>query len=229
MRHDEDVGEQDRRIEAEAPDRLQRHFGGKLGIVAERRGSCRPWPEARDTPADSGLPAASARSEASSGSRPTRRAERRVRHWSPCLLGPSIPISLKLRILEREFFCFDSWRGADSPAQADPQPVHRPQACEPAIRDDLMRTVKGFLTNRNSGEAGVGRENDSRETFPPRPTAGQPVDGRRELYRPRRSAFRLFGCPHRSPAKRRRPGPAESAVPGACGEFALPPRRARGG
>ena len=35
MRDDEDVGEQDRGVEAEAADRLQRHLGGKLRRVAE--------------------------------------------------------------------------------------------------------------------------------------------------------------------------------------------------
>ena len=35
MRHDQNIRKQDRRIEAEAPDRLQRHFGGKLRIEAE--------------------------------------------------------------------------------------------------------------------------------------------------------------------------------------------------
>ena len=35
MRHDKDVGEQDRGIEAETADRLQRHLDGEVGIVAE--------------------------------------------------------------------------------------------------------------------------------------------------------------------------------------------------
>src|SRR5690606_10197150 len=35
MRHDEDVGEQDRSVEAETPDRLQRHLDGEIGIVAD--------------------------------------------------------------------------------------------------------------------------------------------------------------------------------------------------
>ncbi len=35
LRHEEDVGEQDRRVEAEAPDRLHRDLGGELGIVAQ--------------------------------------------------------------------------------------------------------------------------------------------------------------------------------------------------
>jgi hypothetical protein len=32
-----DIGEQDRRVEAVAADRLQRDLGGKLGIVAQRQ------------------------------------------------------------------------------------------------------------------------------------------------------------------------------------------------
>jgi hypothetical protein len=35
VRHDEDVGKQDRRIEAEAADRLQGDLDGEVGIVAE--------------------------------------------------------------------------------------------------------------------------------------------------------------------------------------------------
>ena len=35
MRHDEDVREQDRGVEAEAPDRLQRDLGGAARVVAE--------------------------------------------------------------------------------------------------------------------------------------------------------------------------------------------------
>jgi hypothetical protein len=35
VRDDEDVRKEDRAVEAEAPDRLQRHFGRGLGIVAE--------------------------------------------------------------------------------------------------------------------------------------------------------------------------------------------------
>src|SRR3546814_12071807 len=31
----EDIGKQDRAVETETPDRLQRHFGRRLGIVAE--------------------------------------------------------------------------------------------------------------------------------------------------------------------------------------------------
>ena len=34
-RHDQNIGKQNRRIEAEAPHRLQRHFGGKFRIEAE--------------------------------------------------------------------------------------------------------------------------------------------------------------------------------------------------
>ena len=43
MRHHQDIREQDRGIETEAPDRLQRHFGRKLGIETQDRGSRRPF------------------------------------------------------------------------------------------------------------------------------------------------------------------------------------------
>ncbi len=59
--HDEDVGEQDRRVEAEAADRLQRHLGCELGRVARGRGSRRPSRAPRGTRAGSGRPGASAR------------------------------------------------------------------------------------------------------------------------------------------------------------------------
>src|SRR5690606_10783743 len=35
VRHDEDVGEQDRGVEVEATDRLQRHLDREVGVVAE--------------------------------------------------------------------------------------------------------------------------------------------------------------------------------------------------
>ena len=46
IRHHQDVGEQDRRIEAEAPDRLQRHLGCQHRVVAkvQERARRRPGP-----------------------------------------------------------------------------------------------------------------------------------------------------------------------------------------
>ena len=54
IRHDQDVGEQDRRVEAIAPDRLQRHLGGQRRACSTGRESRRPWPAPHGTPADSG-------------------------------------------------------------------------------------------------------------------------------------------------------------------------------
>ena len=45
VRHDEDVGEQDRCVEAEPPDRLQGHLGGEVRIVAEVEERTGPGPD----------------------------------------------------------------------------------------------------------------------------------------------------------------------------------------
>ena len=58
MRHHQDVGEQDRGVEAEAADRLQRDFGGELRREAEVEECSRRARAARDTPADSARPGA---------------------------------------------------------------------------------------------------------------------------------------------------------------------------
>ena len=44
MRHDQNIGKQDRRIEIEPPERLQRHFARQLGIIAQikERSGLRP-------------------------------------------------------------------------------------------------------------------------------------------------------------------------------------------
>ena len=45
MRHHQDVGEQDRRVQPVAADRLQRHFGGQSGVVAEVQEAAGPGPD----------------------------------------------------------------------------------------------------------------------------------------------------------------------------------------
>ena len=47
VRDHEDVGEQDRGVEAEAPDRLQRHLGGEVRVVAEVEEGAGLWPGPR--------------------------------------------------------------------------------------------------------------------------------------------------------------------------------------
>ena len=69
MRHDQNVREQNRRIEAEPPDRLQRHLGGKLRSEAEIEEAAGLLAQLRDTPADSARPAASSRSVAAGDAR----------------------------------------------------------------------------------------------------------------------------------------------------------------
>ena len=68
-------GEQDRRVEAEAPDRLQRHLGRQRRACSTDRGSRRPSPAPRGTPAGSAPPAASARSAAAQTASPAKGAQ----------------------------------------------------------------------------------------------------------------------------------------------------------
>ena len=109
--HDEDVGEQDRGVEAVAADRLQRHLGGQRRRVAQVRGSCRPWRASRGTPADSGRPAASARSAAERSLSPANGCRKRI----VCALarvGLSNSVMPSLSNLEsRDLFYFDSYQG----------------------------------------------------------------------------------------------------------------------
>ena len=77
--HDQDVGKQDRRVETEAPDRLQRHLGRQLGRVAQIEEALRPSRAPPGTPAGSGRPAASARSAAATARRRANTSSRRGR------------------------------------------------------------------------------------------------------------------------------------------------------
>ena len=63
--HRQDVGEQDGGVKAETADRLQGHFRGIARASAPCSRKIPPWPAARDTPADSARPGASARQAAS--------------------------------------------------------------------------------------------------------------------------------------------------------------------
>ena len=72
--HHQDVGEQDRRVEAVAPDRLQRHLGRERRRVAQIEEAAGLAARPRGTRADSGPPGASARSAAA---RAPRRAKAR--------------------------------------------------------------------------------------------------------------------------------------------------------
>jgi len=45
VRDDEDVGKKDRAVETETPDRLQRHFGRRLGIVAKLEETALGFPQ----------------------------------------------------------------------------------------------------------------------------------------------------------------------------------------
>ena len=63
VRHDQDVGEQDRAVEAEAADRLEGDLGRGLGIVDELEEAALLGPQLRDIRAGSARPGASARSE----------------------------------------------------------------------------------------------------------------------------------------------------------------------
>ena len=74
IRHHQDVGEQDRRVEAEAPDRLQRHLGGQRRRVAQLEEAAGLARAPRGTPAGSARPAASARSAAAPAPRRRRSA-----------------------------------------------------------------------------------------------------------------------------------------------------------
>ena len=81
-RHHEDVGEQDRRVEAEAPDRLQRHLGGQRRRVAQIEEAAGLRPARRGTRADSAPPAASARSAVATAPRRRTTRKRRVARGS---------------------------------------------------------------------------------------------------------------------------------------------------
>ena len=58
IRHHQDVGEEDRSIEAEAADRLQRHFAPQAPANSKDRGTNPPSPAFRDIPEGSGRPGA---------------------------------------------------------------------------------------------------------------------------------------------------------------------------
>ena len=77
--HHQDVGEQDRRIEAVAPDRLQRHLGRQLRRVAQVEEAAGLARAPRDTRAGSARPAASARSAAATAASPANTRSRRGR------------------------------------------------------------------------------------------------------------------------------------------------------
>ena len=84
VRHQQDVGEEDGRVEAVAADRLQRHLGGELRRVAEVEEARRPGPRPRGTPAGSARPGASSRPAAPAA---PRRASARIIG----LVSPAIP------------------------------------------------------------------------------------------------------------------------------------------
>ena len=106
IRHDQDVGEQDRRIEAEAADRLQRHLGGELGIVAEVEERPAFGPRSPDTPADSGRPGASARSAAGSAALAVEHGDER-----PCGDRGAARRSHASLKIKRIFLLLSSFRG----------------------------------------------------------------------------------------------------------------------
>ena len=72
----QDVGEQDRRVEREARERLQRHLGRERRASSRARGSCRPARASRCTRAGSARPGASARPACTAWARAAARGGR---------------------------------------------------------------------------------------------------------------------------------------------------------
>ena len=94
LRQQQDVGKQDRRVKAVAADRLQRDFGGKVGVVAQRQEIARPAPGWRGIPAGSGRPGASSRSAGWAGFRPAGRAGWSCRSCRPpCRFSPWVRLA----------------------------------------------------------------------------------------------------------------------------------------
>ena len=84
----EDVGKQDRRIEFEARQRLQRHLAGQCRGSCTGRGNCRRGCASRCIPAGSGRPGASARRACIRSARAAARAAR-CRSWGGRVTGDS--------------------------------------------------------------------------------------------------------------------------------------------
>ena len=100
VRHDEDIGKQDRGVEAVAADRLQRQLRRRAPACSTVSGTRRPWRGSRGTRADSGPLGASARSAAARAVSP-RKGSRNLRTVlaAPGFCMPVIP-SLKTSNLD---------------------------------------------------------------------------------------------------------------------------------
>jgi hypothetical protein len=120
--HDQDVREHDGSVEAEAPDWLQRHLGGKFRVVAEVQERSRPWRAPPGIRTGNGPPAASSRRE--EARRPRRPAPGRLPY--PALRRRS---RLLKRNLESESLLL-LLDGLDSPPQGAPQPAHKPSSTD---------------------------------------------------------------------------------------------------